>query len=63
MISETKIDNSFPTPKFLIDGFGQPCGADQNSFGGRTMFYVRESVPSSFIKIESLPIGFYIELK
>ena len=63
MISETKIDHSFPTPKFLIDGFGQPYGADQNSFGGRTMFYVRESIPSSFIKIESLPIGFYIELK
>lgn len=52
MISETKIDNSFPTPKLLIDGFGQPYGADQNSFGGRTMFYVRKSIPSSFIKIE-----------
>ena len=58
MISETKIDNSFPPPKFLIDGFGQPYGADQNSFGSRIMLYVRESIPLNFMKTELLPIGF-----
>ena len=31
MISETKIDNSFPIANFLIDGFGQPYRIEDRS--------------------------------
>ena len=64
MISETKIDDSFPIANFLIDGFSQPYRIDRNSSGGGIMLYVREDIPSNLLKVESLPIdGFCFELK
>ena len=64
MISETKIDDSFPIANFLIDGFSQPYRIDRNTTGGGIMLYVREDIPSNLLKVESLPIeGFYVELK
>ena len=63
MISETKIDGSFLIANFLIDGFGQPHRIDRNSSGSGIMLYVREDIPSNLLKVESLPIGFYAELK
>ena len=63
MISGTKIDDSFSIVNFLIDGFSQPYRIDRNSSGGEIMLYVRENIPSNLLKVESLPIGFYLELK
>ena len=64
MISETKIDDSFPIANFLIDGFSQPYRIDRNSSGGGIMLYVREDIPSNLLKVESLPIEvFYVELE
>ena len=64
MISETKIDDSFPIANFLIDGFSQPYRIDRNSSGGGIMLYVREDIPSNLLKVETLSIeGFYVELK
>ena len=64
MISETKIDDSFPIANFLIDGFGQPYRIDRNSSGGGIMLYVREDIPPSLLKVESLPIeGFFTKRK
>ena len=61
IISETKIDDSFPIANFLIHDFGQPYRIDRNSSGGGIMLYVREDIPS---RVESLPVeGFYVELK
>ena len=34
MISETKIDDSFPVGQFLIEGFWTPHRLDRNSKGG-----------------------------
>ena len=33
MISETKIDENFPTGNFLIEGFGTPSRLGRNSLG------------------------------
>ena len=64
MISETKIDDSFPVANFLIDGFSQPYRIDRNSSGGEIMLWVREDILSNPLKVKSLPIeGFYVELK
>ena len=64
MISETKIDDSFPIANFLIDGFSQPYRIDRNSSGGGIMLYVREDIPPSLLKVESLPIeGFFTKRK
>ena len=34
MISETKLDSSFPTGQFLINGYSEPFRNDRNSQGG-----------------------------
>ena len=33
MISETKIDNTFPHSQFLIDGLSRPCRLDRDLIG------------------------------
>ena len=63
MISETKIDDSFPTESFLIDGFSTSflshCGAN----GGGIMLYVREEIPVNNLAMENVPLeGPYIEV-
>ena len=47
MISETKIDDSFPVGQFLIEGFCTPYRLDRNSKGGDILLYVREDIPSN----------------
>ena len=62
MISETKIDNSFPTMQFRIEGY---CiyRLDRNEYAGDTLVYVREDIPSKLIPMQSSSIeGFFIEL-
>ena len=63
MISERKLDNSFPEGQFLIPGYSSPYGFDRNCRGGGIMLYVREDIPSKLLSIENQPIeGFYIEI-
>ena len=62
MISETKLDNSFPEGQFLIPGYSSPYRFDRNCRGGGIMLYVREDIPSKLLSIENQPIeGFYVE--
>ena len=44
MISETKIDESFPKGNFLIEGFSTPYRLDRDS-GGGIMLYVKADIP------------------
>ena len=44
LISETKIDSSFPSEKFAIDNY-KIFRRDRNCFGGGFMFYVNENIP------------------
>ena len=45
MISETKLDNSFPKNAFLIPGFKEPYRAERNCHGGGILLYVRSDIP------------------
>ena len=49
VITETKIDNSFPTSQFLIEGFCKPYRYDRNRNGGGVLIYVREDIPSKVL--------------
>ena len=49
MISETKLDPSFPTGQFHIRGFSEPYRFDRNGNGGGILLYIREDVPSKLI--------------
>ena len=50
LLSETKIDDSFPTNQFLLDGYSTPYRLDRNCNGGGLLLYVREDIPSKKIK-------------
>ena len=55
MISEAKIDESFPLSQFMIDGFSMPYRRDRNAHGGGILVYFRNNITSKLLKIENLP--------
>ena len=51
MVSETKIDMSFPTRQFVIQDFAAPFRLDRTNTGGGILVYVRDDVPSKLLNI------------
>ena len=49
MISESKLDESFPQGQFLIDGFHTPFRFDRNRNGGGILLFVREDIPAKVL--------------
>ena len=63
IISETKIDESFPTSQLLIDGFSSPYRLDRNSSGGRILVYFKNNFVTKSLKTISLSIeAIFIEM-
>ena len=63
MISESKLDNSFPTDQFLMSGYRRPFRLDPNGNGGGILLYVREDIPSKLSLEEKEPIeSFFVEI-
>ena len=46
MLSESKVDDSFPLGQFLFDGFHEPFRFDDDKNGGGIMLYIREDTPA-----------------
>ena len=55
VVSETKIDESFPTCQFKIDGFSPPFRLDRNKEGGGIIIYIRLDIPCKILKCQ-LPL-------
>ena len=55
ILTETKIDSSFPSSQFMIDGYGPPHRLDRNGNGGGILVFVREDIPSRILKEHVLP--------
>ena len=55
VVTETKLDSSFPNGQFSIDGFTRPFRRDRNKNGGGVMIFVRDDIPTKEIKIKFLP--------
>ena len=49
LISERKVDPSFPSTQFAIESFSSPFRLDRNSSGGGIMLFVREEIPSKLL--------------
>ena len=63
MISETKLDGSFPTSQFMINGFSAPFRLDRNYKSGGIILYIREGIPSRLVSTESGQVkGFFVEI-
>ena len=54
MISETKLDESFPVSQFLMPGFENLIRLVRSSSGGGIILYIREGISFKFLKSNSL---------
>ena len=62
-ISETKLDDSFPTGQFKIPGYASPFRLDRNQNGGGILVFSREDIPVKFLSSEEKPMEtFFFEL-
>ena len=53
IISETKLDDSFPTAQFSLHGFSAPYRLDSNSKSGGILLYIRDDIPSRLLNSKS----------
>ncbi len=53
LVSETKIDNSFPKFQFRLDGYADPYRLDRNASGGGLLLYIREDITSKPLSLIS----------
>ena len=58
MITETKLDDSFPTTQFKIEEY-HTFRLDQNEYGGGIVLYVRDYIPSKFIPLKNSTRRFF----
>ena len=49
MISETKLDHTFPTGQFLLDEFKKPYRLDRCAKGGGLLLIVRDDISSRLL--------------
>ena len=62
LISESKLDDSFPDNQFLIEGFGKPFCLDQNRNSGGIMLFIRSDIPEVISANKNPFESFYAEL-
>ena len=51
LISETKMDDTFPESQFLIEGYSIPYRLHCTSDGGGLLLYIRSDITSKMIKV------------
>ena len=56
MVSETKLDDSYPIEQYKIEGYSKPIRLDRNCYGGGFMIFPREDLPCHELKSHKLPI-------
>ena len=52
-ISEMKLDDSFPSAQFKMEGFTTRCRYDRNNKGGGLLLYIREDILSRLLQSNS----------
>ena len=65
MVSERKRDDTFPESQFLMEGFSTPYRLDWTAKDGRVLLYIRQDIPSKYIKkitVNKSFEGFFVEL-
>ena len=65
LLSQTKLDDSFPTGQFSLNGYSKPYRLDRSSNGGGILLYVRDDIPSRLLpdyKIKDNLELFFVEV-
>ena len=65
MISETKLDSSFPQAQFRMERYAPLFRYDRNYHGGGILLFLREDIPTKIISITPLKEfeGIFVKLK
>ena len=50
VITESKLDESFPIAQFIMGGYSPPFRLDRNAYGGGVLIYVREDIACRELK-------------
>ena len=53
LVSETKLDNSFPTSQFRLNGYADPLRLDRTVHGGGLLLYIRNDITSTPLRLVS----------
>ena len=62
MISETKLDESFPPSQFLLDSYIVPSRFDRSGNGSGILLYIRKDIPSKLLSMNKNIEGFFVEI-
>ena len=65
VLTETKLDVSFPIGQFCIEGFSKPYRLDRNRNGGGVLIFARDDIPSRLLNLHNFPYdieGMFIEI-
>ena len=49
LISEIKLDDTFPLSQFILEGFTPPYRLDRTELGGGLMLFIREDIASKLL--------------
>ena len=66
MITETKLNESFPASQVSIQGFCTPLRLDQNENGGGILLYIRSNITSTKLNkyiIKKQREAFFVEIR
>ena len=53
LVSETKIDDTFPNGQFFLSGYNEPVRLDRTAKGGGLLLYVRQDIPCKVLSLDS----------
>ena len=63
MVSEMRLDNSFPVGQVLIDRYSPPIRLDRNIYGRGLVLLARENIPRKHVSLGNNVVeGFYIDI-
>ena len=62
MISESKLDNSFPDEQFLIEGYGAPFRLDRNRLWVEIVLFVPSDIPAKLLSVNISFESFFVEI-
>ena len=65
VLTESKLDDSFPIAQFIIEGYSPPFRLDRNGNGGGVLIYVREDIACKILQAHTSPKnleGIFLEL-
>ena len=55
IIEKSKLDESYPSSRFMLEGFAESFRRDRNANGGGILIFVREDIPCKQLKEHSSP--------